>query len=75
MSSSCSKLRRHSSCLSHWVKTDFGAPARQAKPLTALSARYSLIITLRAPEAVVDLYTPIAQQVAAQVAVPVVVNT
>jgi hypothetical protein len=40
-----------------------------------LPARYSLIITIRAPETVVDLYTPIAQQVAAQVAVPVVVNT
>ena len=38
-------------------------------------AKYSLIITIRAPETVVDLYTPIAQQVAAQVAVPVIVNT
>ena len=40
-----------------------------------LPARYSLIVSIRTPETNVDLYTPIAQQVAAQVAVPVVVNT
>lgn len=48
---------------------------RPAQERYDLPARYSLIITVRAPETVVDLYTPIAQQVAAQVAVPVVVNT
>jgi hypothetical protein len=48
---------------------------RPAQERYDLPARYSLIITIRAPETVVDLYTPIAQQVAAQVAVPVVVNT
>ncbi len=48
---------------------------RPAQERYDLPARYSLIITIRAPETVVDLYTSIAQQVAAQVAVPVVVNT
>ncbi len=47
---------------------------RPAQERYDLPAKYSLIITIRAPETVVDLYTPIAQQVAAQVAVPVVVN-
>jgi hypothetical protein len=47
---------------------------RPAQDRYDLPAKYSLIITIRAPETVVDLYTPIAQQVAAQVAVPVVVN-
>jgi len=40
-----------------------------------LPARYSLIVSIRTPETDVDLYTPIAQQVAAQTAVPVLVNT
>jgi hypothetical protein len=40
-----------------------------------LPARYSLVVSIRTPETEVDLYTPIAQQVAAQVAVPVEVNT
>lgn len=40
-----------------------------------LPARYSLIVSIRTPDTDVDLYTPIAQQIAAQVAVPVVVNT
>lgn len=39
-----------------------------------LPARYSLVVSIRTPETDVDLYTPIAQQVAAQAAVPVVVN-
>ncbi|KJS69017.1 MAG: hypothetical protein JM57_10265 [Comamonadaceae bacterium BICA1-1] len=47
---------------------------RPAQERYNLPARYSLIITIRTPETVVDLYTPIAQQVAAQVAVPVVVK-
>ena len=33
------------------------------------------IVSIRTPETDVDLYTPIAQQVGAQAAVPVVVNT
>ena len=38
-------------------------------------ARYSLIVSIRTPQTDVDLYTPIAQMVAAQIAVPVVVTT
>ncbi len=48
---------------------------RQAQERYDLPARYSLIVSIRTPETNVDLYTPIAQQVAAQAAVPVVVNT
>lgn len=48
---------------------------RQAQERYDLPARYSLIVSIRTPETNVDLYTPIAQQVAAQNAVPVVVNT
>lgn len=48
---------------------------RQAQERYNLPARYSLIVSIRTPETEVDLYTPIAQRVAAQVAVPVVVNT
>ena len=48
---------------------------RQAQERYDLPARYSLIVSIRTPETNVDLYTPIALQVAAQVAVTVVVNT
>jgi hypothetical protein len=48
---------------------------RPAQERYALPARYSLIVSLRTPETDVDLYTPVAQQVAAQAGVPVVVNT
>jgi hypothetical protein len=48
---------------------------RKAQERYDLPARYSLIVSIRTPETDVDLYTPIAQQVAAQAAVPVVVNT
>lgn len=48
---------------------------RQAQERYNLPARYSLIVSIRTPETNVDLYTPIAQQVAAQIAVPVFVNT
>lgn len=48
---------------------------RQAQERYDLPARYSLIVSIRTPQTDVDLYTPIAQQVAAQVATPVVVNT
>jgi hypothetical protein len=48
---------------------------RKAQERYDLPARYSLIVSIRTPETNVDLYTPIAQQVAAQAAVPVVVNT
>lgn len=48
---------------------------RPAQERYDLPARYSLIVSIRTPETDVDLYTPIAQQVAAQAAVPVVVNT
>jgi Subtilase family len=48
---------------------------RQAQERYNLPARYSLIVSIRTPQTDVDLYTPIAQQVAAQIAVPVVVAT
>lgn len=48
---------------------------RPAQERYDLPARYSLIVSIRTPETDVDLYTPIAQQVAAQAAVPVVVAT
>ena len=48
---------------------------RPAQERFNLPARYSLVVSIRTPETDVDLYTPIAQQVAAQVPVPVVVNT
>ena len=48
---------------------------RPAQERYNLPARYSLIVSIRTPETDVDLYTPIAQQVAAQTPVPVVVNT
>lgn len=44
---------------------------RQAQERYDLPARYSLIVSIRTPETDVDLYTPIAQQVAAQVSVPI----
>ncbi len=47
---------------------------RQAQERYDLPARYSLIVSIRTPETGVDLYTPIAQQVAAQIAVPVEVT-
>lgn len=48
---------------------------RPAQERYNLPSRYSLIVSIRTPQTDVDLYTPIAQQVAAKVAVPVVVNT
>ncbi len=47
---------------------------RPAQERYDLPARYSLIVSIHTPETDVDLYTPIAQQVEAQTAVPVVVN-
>lgn len=44
---------------------------RQAQERYDLPARYSLIVSIRTPAMDVDLYTPIAQQVAAQVATPI----
>ena len=48
---------------------------RPAQERYDLPARYSLVVSIRTPETDVDLYTPIAQQVAAKAAVPVVVTT
>jgi hypothetical protein len=48
---------------------------RPAQERYDLPARYSLIVSIRTPETDVDLYTPIAQQVAAQAAVPIIVNS
>jgi len=39
-----------------------------------LPARYSLVISIRTPATEVDLYTPMAQQVTEQLAVPLVVG-
>lgn len=47
---------------------------RQALERYSLPARYSLIVSIRTPQTDVDLYTPIAQQVAARTATPVVVS-
>ncbi len=44
---------------------------RPALDRYTLPARYSLVVSIRTPDTNVDLYTPIAQQVAAQVAVPI----
>lgn len=48
---------------------------RPAQERYDLPARYSLIVSIRTPQTDVDLYTPIAQMIAAQTTVPVVVNT
>jgi hypothetical protein len=48
---------------------------RPAQERYNLPARYSLLVSIRTGETDVDLYTPVAQQIAAQVAVPVVVST
>ncbi len=48
---------------------------RQAQERYDLPARYSLIVSIRTPETNVDLYTPIAQQITAQVSIPVAVDT
>jgi hypothetical protein len=40
-----------------------------------LPARYSLVVSISTPETDVDLFTSVAQQVAAQADVPVVVAT
>lgn len=47
---------------------------RPAQERYDLPARYSLIVSIRTPEKDVDLYTPVAQQVEAQVPIPLVVN-
>lgn len=48
---------------------------RPAQERYDLPARYSLVVSIRTPETNVDLYTPIALQVAAQSAVPIAVTT
>jgi hypothetical protein len=48
---------------------------RQAQERYDLPARYSLIVSIHTPSVDVDLYTPIEQIIAAQVAVPITVNT
>ena len=47
---------------------------RQAQQRYDLPARYSLIVSIRTPQTEIDLYTPIAQQVAQQVGTGVVVQ-
>ena len=44
-----------------------GRRVRKAQERYDLPARYSLIVSIRTPQTEVDLYTPIAQQVAQQV--------
>jgi hypothetical protein len=48
---------------------------RQAQMRYDLPARYSLIVSIRTPQTNVDLYTPIAQKIAAQIATPILVST
>jgi hypothetical protein len=48
---------------------------RPAQERYDLPARYSLVVSIRTPSTDVDIYSPVAQQVAAQVGVPIVVNT
>lgn len=48
---------------------------RPAQERYDLPARYSLIVSIRTPETNVDLYTPIAQQIATQFVAPIVVQT
>lgn len=48
---------------------------RKALERYGLPARYSLVVSIRTPQADVDLYTPIAQQVAARTPTSVVVTT
>ena len=45
---------------------------RKALARYDLPARYSLLVSIRTPNTAVDLYTPIAQMVAQQVAIPIV---
>ena len=47
---------------------------RQAQQRYDLPARYSLIVSIRTPQTEIDLYTPVAQQVAQQVGTAVVVQ-
>lgn len=48
---------------------------RQAQERYGLPARYSLIVSIHTPGVDVDLYTPIEQIIATQVASPIIVNT
>jgi hypothetical protein len=47
---------------------------RQAQNRYDLPARYSLIVSIRTPQTVVDLYTPIAHQIALKIATPILVS-
>jgi hypothetical protein len=47
---------------------------RPAQNRYDLPARYSLIVSIRTPQTDVDLYTPITQQIAAQIATPILVS-
>lgn len=47
---------------------------RKAQGRYDLPVRYTLVVSIRTPQADVDLYTPVAQQITAQAAVPIVVN-
>ena len=47
---------------------------RQAQERYGLPARYSIVVSIHTPRIDVDLYTPIEQIIAAQVAVPIDVN-
>ena len=48
---------------------------RPAQERYDLPARYSLVVSIRTPSTDVDIYSPVAQQVAAQIGVPIVVGT
>jgi hypothetical protein len=47
---------------------------RPAQNRYDLPARYSLIVSIRTPQTDVDLYTPITQQIAAQIATPILAS-
>ena len=47
---------------------------RPAQNRYDLPARYSLIVSIRTPQTDIDLYTPITQQIAAQIAAPILVS-
>ena len=48
---------------------------RPAQERYDLPARCSLVVSIRTPSADVDIYSPVAQQITAQIGVPLIVST
>lgn len=69
------RRRDGQSWLHRWYPAKGRWGMRPAQGRFDLPARYSFAVSIRTPETDVDLYTPIARQVAAQAPVPVVVTT